>query len=214
MNDQSWKSTHIDDIERAGNRWIPIRKHFDIHAFGVNAWQGKAEGDDIVGEHTEDSGHEELYVVTEGHASFTIDGTEIDAPSGTYVYVQPEASRKAVARAAGTTVVSIGAKPGEAFEVRSWEVNAEMMPLYEAGDYAGAAALLERALQNDPGDQMLLYNLACMEALAGRKDEAVGHLGQALDGVPERFVEMARNDSDLDSIRDDPRLAELLAPKS
>jgi tetratricopeptide (TPR) repeat protein len=130
------------------------------------------------------------------------------------VYVQPEASRKAVAREAGTTIVSIGAKPGEAFEVGGWEVNAEMMPLYEAGDYAGAAALLERALQDDPGHQMLLYNLACMEALSGRKDEAVGHLGQALGGAPERYFEMARNDSDLESIRDDPRVAELLAPKS
>ena len=192
MNDQSWNSTHIDDIDRAGNRWIPVRKHFDIRAFGINAWQAKAEGDDVVGEHTEDSRHEELYVVTEGHASFTIDGTEVDAPAGTYVYVRPEASRKAVAREAGTTVLSIGATPGEAFEVRGWEVNAEMMPLYEAGDYAGAAALLDRALEKDP----------------------VGHLTQALADAPERYLEMARNDSDLASIRDDPRVAELLAPKS
>jgi len=214
MNDQSWRSTHIDDIERRGNRWIAIRKHFDIRSFGINAWEGKEEGGDVVGEHVEDSGHEELYIVMKGHATFTIDGAEVDAPAGTFVYVKPEASRQAVAREAGTTVLSSGAKPGEAFEVRGWEANAEIWPLYEAGDYDGAAALLQSALERDPDDQGMLYNLACMEALAGRTDDAVQHLTAALKDAPERYLEMALNDSDLESIRDDPRVAELLSPRS
>src|SRR5439155_11084272 len=132
-------------------------------------------GGDVIGEHVEESGHEELYVVTAGHATFTVEGDEIDAPEGTYVYVQPEASRKAVAKAADTTVISIGAKPGEAFEIQNWEANAEMWPLYEAGDYEGAVAVLTKALERER-DQGLLYNLACMEALAGHKDDAVSHL--------------------------------------
>lgn len=205
MNDKTWKSAHVDDIERGGNRWIAVRKHFDIGAFGVNAWEQKDKGGDVIGEHTEDSGHEELYVVTQGHATFTIDGDEVDAPAGTYVYVKPAATRKAVARDAATTILAIGAKPGEVFEAQAWEVNADMWPLYEAGDYAGAAAVLERALEKHPGHHMLLYNLACVEALGGRKDEAVEHVRQALAGAPEQFLEMARNDSDLDSIRDDER---------
>jgi tetratricopeptide (TPR) repeat protein len=214
MNDQNWKSTHIDAIERGGNRWIPIRKHFDIRSFGVNAWTAQEEGGDVIGEHVEDSGHEELYVVSAGHATLSIDGAEVDAPTGTLVYVKPEASRKAVAREAGTTVLSIGAKPGEAFEVRGWEVTAEMWPLYEAGEYERAAALLQGALEQDPSDQGLLYNLACMEALAGRPEDAIEHLSEALTGAPERYLEMARADSDLASIRDDPRVAELLSPRS
>lgn len=204
MSDHNWQSAHIDEIPRGGNRWIPIRKHFDIRAFGINAWEGKSEGADIVGEHTEDSGDEELYLVTSGHATFTVDGDEVDAPMGTLVFVQPGASRKAVARVAGTTVLSVGAPLGQPYEVRSWEASAEMFPLYEAGDYEGAAAVLRGALERER-DEGLLYNLACMEALAGHKDEALEHLGEALHAAPERFLEMARNDSDLESIRNDPR---------
>lgn len=208
-----WKSTHIGEIERTGRFWRPVRKHFGIRAFGVNSWVAESEGDEIVAEHAEDSGHEELYVVTDGHATFTLGGEVVDAPAGTYVYVEPETSRKAVAKEAGTTIVSIGAKPGEAFEVQTWEANAEMWPLYEAGDYEGALAVLEKALERERHGP-LLYNVACMEAMLGRREEAVEHLLQSLEGAPERYIETARNDSDLDSIRDDPRVARLLSPKS
>lgn len=206
-----WKSTHIGEIERTGRFWRPVRKHFGLRAFGVNAWVAESEGDEIIQEHSEeDSGHEELYVVTDGHATFTLGGEEVDAPTGTYVYVAPETSRKAVAKEAGTTIISIGAKPGEAFEVQNWEANAEMWPLYEAGDYEGAIAVLEKALERER-QGALVYNLACMEAMLGRREDAVEHLLESLEGAPERFIETARNDSDLDSIKDDPRVVELLS---
>ena len=43
-------------------------------------------------------------------------------PQGTIVFVRdPSANRKAVAREAGTTILSAGGKPGEAFTVSDWE---------------------------------------------------------------------------------------------
>jgi tetratricopeptide (TPR) repeat protein len=150
--------------------------------------------------------------VTSGRATFTVAGEELDAPAGSLVFVRnPETKRKAVAREVGTTIVTIGAKPGDAFEVMSWETTAEMWPLYESGDYEGAAAILRESLQAKP-DPGVYYNLACMEALLGHPDEAVEHLRRAIDEP--RFRELAASDSDLESIRDDPRLAELLSPKS
>jgi len=208
MTESSWQATQIGDIPRAGDRWIPIRKHFDIGAFGINAWAGDDEGGDIISEHEEgDEGHEELYLVVSGHATFTLDGEEVDAPTGTLVYVEPSTKRKAVAAEAGTTVVAVGAKRGETYEVSSWEVNAEMYPLYEAGDYAGAAALLREALERGPNPG-IYYNIACMEALQGHSDAAF----EALEHVrsDERFKEMAAADSDFDSLRDDPRFTSLL----
>jgi mannose-6-phosphate isomerase-like protein (cupin superfamily) len=208
-----WQSTHIEDIARTGRTWRPIRMHFGIRAFGVNAWSAESEGDDVISEHVEESGHDELYVVTAGHAIFTLNGEELDAPAGTYVYVEPGTTRKAVAKEAGTTILSIGAKPGEAFEIQNWEANAEMWPLYEAGDYEGAIAVLEKALERER-EGPLLYNLACMEAMLGRREDAVEHLLESLEGAPERFIDPARNDSDLDSIKDDPRVVELLSSRS
>jgi tetratricopeptide (TPR) repeat protein len=208
-----WQVAKMDEISRAGKRWIPIRKHFDGRAFGVNAWVADAEGEDVIGEHTEEStGHEELYLVVSGHATFTLDGEEVDAPAGTLVYLAlTETKRKAVAREAGTTILSVGAKAGEAYEVQPWEANAEMFPLYQAGDYEGAAALLRAAIEREP-DPGTYYNLACMEALAGHTDAAFEALKHVANDP--RLRELAADDSDLESLRDDPRFAELLTPKS
>jgi len=58
---------------------------------------------------------------------------------------------------------------------------------------------------------MPLYNLACCEALAGRTDDAMEHLRAAFAGTSsERLRELAREDSDLDPIRDKPGFAELV----
>lgn len=204
----AWQAAKIDDIPRSGNTWIPVRKHLDVQAFGVNAWTADEAGGDIISEHNEDTGHEELYFVTAGHATFTVAGDEVEAPAGTFVFVSdPATMRKAVAKEAGTTVLAVGAKPGEAYEVRPWEANAEMWPLYEAGDYEGAAAILRAALEREP-DPGVYYNLGCIEALRGNADAAFEAL-EHVRGEP-RFRELAAGDSDLGSLRDDPRFTSLL----
>ena len=102
--------------------WKPVRHHLGVEAFGVNAWVARAEGDRVIEEHEEDSGHQELYFVARGHATFTIGGRSVDAPAGTFVFVRdPGLRRSAVADAAGTTVVALGGWAGRAFEVSDWE---------------------------------------------------------------------------------------------
>ncbi len=197
----------LDEIPRSGarNEWIPIRRHFDIRAFGVNAWSGD-EGTVLVGEHDEvPSGHEELYVVVAGHATFTVAGEEIDGPPGTIVFVRDPATRRsAVAAEDGTTIVTAGAKPGEAFRVMPWEVNSEVLPLFDRGEHAEAKRMLEEALVRDPDAAGLLYNLACAESQLGETDAAIEHLRRAIE-ISDGFREYARTDSDFDPIRDDPR---------
>ena len=63
-----------------------VRRHFDIRAFGVNGITGNA-GDEMVEPHHErddeenlTNGHEELFGVMSGHAVFTVDGEDLDAP--------------------------------------------------------------------------------------------------------------------------------------
>jgi tetratricopeptide (TPR) repeat protein len=194
-----------------GQGWSPIRKRLGVQAFGVNAWTAHEEGRTIIPEHDEvPSGHEELYVVIEGHAGFTVDAAEIDAPAGTIVFVRdPLAKRSAVAHEADTTVLALGAAPGEAYRPRAWETNAEIPALFDAGKYEEARRLLVDALGRYEDKAGTLYNLACAEALLGEKDEALEHLRAALEQRP-AFAENARDDPDLQAIRDDPRFAELV----
>ena len=46
-------------------------------------------------------------------------------------------------------------------------------------------------------------------ALAGRTQDAIEHLRQAVEGS-ERFRELAREDSDFDSLRDEPAFKQLV----
>ena len=105
--------------------WRPVRIHFGITSFGANVFSG-TKGAQVIIEHreTEESGtqHEELYFVSSGRARFTIEGEEVDAPAGTFVYVpDPNALRSAVAEEDGTAILCLGGTPGEAFQVSAWE---------------------------------------------------------------------------------------------
>jgi len=208
-----YKVAHVDEIEgldyREETRMRPVRHHLGITAFGTNAWTGDKAGDRLVPSHEEDSGNEELYVVLRGRARFEIDGDTVDAPAGTLVFCAPEAHRTAFAEEAGTSVLAVGASAGKAYEVGGWEVWAPYHEAYEAGRYDAvieqARATLEASEYAAP-----LYNLACCEALSGRADDAIGHLRTAIERRPS-LLDLAREDTDLDAIRDEPAFRELVA---
>ena len=104
----------------------------------------------------------------------------------------------------------MGGKPGKAYEVLGLEAWAPFHPLYEAGVYAEAADRARGAIEAHPEAVGAFFYLACCEALAGRADDAARHLRHALE-QSERLRGLARRNSDLDSIRDRPEIAELLA---
>lgn len=193
------------------SRWAMVRTHFGIRAFGVNAYIADEAGTQLVGKHDElgerSGQHEELYFVGSGRATFIVAGDEIDAPAGTFVFVRdPAAKREAVANEAGTTVVAVGGKPGEAFTPSPWERNAPALSYWGTGEYDKAIAELERLLAETPEDAGVLYNLACAESLSGKREEALEHLAHAVEIDPD-FRENARQDPDFDAIRDEPAFA-------
>ena len=120
----SYQATHIDDISaEKWPYWAPIRHHFGITTFGINAWRG-GQGDEVIKRHHEsESGAPELYLVLSGHATFTIGGNEVEAPAGMLVFVgDPAVERLAVANETNTVVLSIGAAAeGKAFEAVGWD---------------------------------------------------------------------------------------------
>jgi tetratricopeptide (TPR) repeat protein len=207
-------TAHISDLKfqfPTNQSWAMVRTHFEIQSFGVNAYVAEKPGVEVIGEHDEvvegAPQHEELYFVSEGHATFTVNEDEIDAPAGTFVFVRdPAATRKAIAKEAGTTVLVVGAKPGEAFTPSPWERNAEGLTLYSAGEYEKAAETYARLLAETPGEARFLYNLACSEAQLGRKEQALDHLRQAIETNP-HLKESAPRDPDFDPIRDEPEFS-------
>ena len=129
----------IDEISDGRCPSRPVRLHFGITSFGVNAWTGREAGDRIINEHDEADENEELYLVHSGRARFELDGERVDAPAGTFVFVEPGVKRTAFAEEPGTTLVAIGGTPGQAYEPHGFEVWAPLHPLYEAGKYDEAA---------------------------------------------------------------------------
>ena len=201
----------IDEISDGRCPWRPVRHHFGIASFGVNAWTARAAGDRLINEHDEDEpdGHEELYYVASGRATFELDGERRDAPAGAFVFVRPEVKRTAFAEEPNTTLVAMGGTPGKAYEASGWEVWAPLGPLYQAGDYEEAADRGRELLETNPPYSAVYYNVACCESLAGRKEDAIGHLRRAIE-LSERLREFAKGDSDFEPIRDDPAFKKLV----
>ena len=142
-----------------------------------------------------------------GHAVFTINGDEVDAPAGTFVFVRdPAANRKAVAKEGETTVLAAGGPRGQAFEPVEWERQAQALRHWATKDWEAAIAELTELHGEHPEDAMILYNLACAESMAGRREDALGHLRHSVQ-LDEKFAGHAADDSDLDAIRDDPEFS-------
>jgi hypothetical protein len=188
------KTLRLDDLEGIpvfGTLvWKPIRRTLGVTAFGINAYTAANAGDEVVEEHTEEPlGHEEIYAVIRGRATFTVDGEELDAPAGTLVYLDdPKQHRQAIAQEPGTTVLAIGGVPGK-HEISPWEYFFPALPAIEAGDYDRARAILEEALR-ERDHSALHYYLAKVEALAGNHDRAHEEAAQLTPEHRESFDEL------------------------
>jgi mannose-6-phosphate isomerase-like protein (cupin superfamily) len=203
-----WQSVRLDEIEpisvvNGTLLWRPVRRTLDVGAFGINAYVAPSAGDAVVEEHTESSlRHEEVYIVLNGRATFTLGDEKLDAPAGTIVFIRdPLVKRHALAEEPGTQVLAIGGPRGEAYEPSPWEDVFAAEPHRAAGDYDAYADALARALGKRPDHPATLYNLACAEALAGRSDDAFAHLSRAAELRPD-LAELAQTDEDFAAVRD------------
>jgi hypothetical protein len=214
----AYEVARLDELESLPGpgtlRWTPVRRRFGLTAFGINAYTAAEADQDVVEDHTERSlGDEEVYVVVSGRATFTLGEDTVDAPAGTIVALRdPNTRRAATAAEPHTTVLAIGGKPGT-HDVSAWEWSFAAYGYHQEGDTErGLAELRDGLAQLPEGPDArpeprarLLYDLACLECLAGRADEqTLDHLLEAVELGP-GFRELAADDTDLDAIRDNPR---------
>jgi hypothetical protein len=102
----SWQGTELT--------WRPLRGVLGTRIVGMAAFTAERAGQEVVEGHAESDGgrgHEEVYVVLDGRATFTLDGAELDAPAGMFIRVDPQVHRRAVAAEPGTTVLALGDAP-------------------------------------------------------------------------------------------------------
>jgi mannose-6-phosphate isomerase-like protein (cupin superfamily) len=183
---------------------MPLRRLLDVRAFGINCWTAPV-GEQVIERHSEPDGDEEVYIVVRGRVSFTVAGKRFDAGPGTLVHVRPNTLREAVAVEPETLVLAIGAKPGEAFEPRSWDdFQIAFAEAYARGEEA-ARTLLADMIAREPAAWQPAYNAACLEALTGNIDAAFEHLAHALTLGPPRVRQLAADGEDFAALRSDPR---------
>ena len=107
------------------------------------------------------------------------------------------------------TGVTAAAGPGDVYvnthqHGEASRLNNRAVVAYQQGDVRKALALTQKAYQLCGEDAIVLYNLACFNALLGNKEVALDWLDKAVEGgfyAPTKIS----SDSDLDSLRDEPR---------
>ena len=180
-----------------------MRRRLGVTAFGVNAYTAEKGDERVVEEHSEQGGHDELYFVASGRAKFVLGDEEIDAPAGTFVHAEPGTKRGAVATEPNTTVIAMGAKPGEPHEISRWEEIFVVFGLYRGGDKPAARGHMQKVLDENPNEWQGFYNAACLEALDRNGNAAIAHLKRAIE-LDSQAKEYASKDEDFDWLRDDP----------
>ena len=189
-------------IEDDRLQWVPVRRRLGIGAFGTNAYRAPRAGAAVVEDHVESPGQEELYVVVRGRAKFTVGEQVFEAAAGSVVFVaEPELRRGAVALTDETVVLAVGGWRERPYHSLPWE------PIYLAqesirrGDWAAAAATLEREAGEHIDTAIIQFRLACCHARLGEHDQAIAELRRAIELNP-NMRRRAEEDADLASLRD------------
>jgi hypothetical protein len=207
----TYNVVHLDEIDAVsylGSNLIPIRYTLGFRAAGTNAWAADTGGQ-LIPPHEEDAGSEELYVVLRGRVKFTVGEETVDAPVGTVVFVPPQVFRTAVAEEDDTIVLAVGGIVGQPFRGGNWDTFAIADELRRSGRLEEGRDVLRKAREERPDSWAMTYNSACWEALAGNSDEAFEHLRRAVEMNADEVRPYLAEDSDLDSLRDDPRFQEV-----
>jgi serine/threonine protein kinase/Tfp pilus assembly protein PilF len=99
---------------------------------------------------------------------------------------------------------SLALNPGDS---RALYLGASMLNM--VGDAPRAEEWARRAVQADPMNPLLLYNIGCLYAVGGKPGFALDHLERAIE-LGMRNRDWLMTDPDLESLRNDPRFLALL----
>jgi mannose-6-phosphate isomerase-like protein (cupin superfamily) len=187
----------LDEVEqidwrRTGITWRPVRRALGADIVGIAVFTADRSGEVVVEPHTEvdgGRGQQEIYVVLRGKARFVIDGTEVEAPAGTLLRVDPQAHREAVATEAGTAVLALGGE--STFEPSASEWIERARPHIRANS-SRAREIIEDRRRELPGDRGIDAGEALLALGQGDEPTAraiVGHLVKDLPHIRKVLAE-------------------------
>ncbi len=182
--------------------WVPVRRQLGVGAFGVNAYRAASAGDQVIEDHVESPGQEELYVVLAGRMTLTVGEEEVDCRRGAAAFLpDPTVRRSGKATEDGTIVLAVGGWRDRPYHPLPWE------PIYLAaepmarGDWAAAVAILENEADEHRESPFVRYRLGCCLAQAGEHDAAMREITAALEANP-ALRERTASDELLSPLRD------------
>jgi quercetin dioxygenase-like cupin family protein len=111
----------FEEMEGSGEcTWRLARKSLGLSSFGMNLVDIGPGGQ--IPEHDEtERDHEEVFIILDGDATASIDGTEHSAPKGTFVRVAPEVRRTIRNKGDGTVRLMIVSAPrSSGYEPMGW----------------------------------------------------------------------------------------------
>jgi hypothetical protein len=201
-----WTVARLDDVQTVpwqGSEleWRPLRRALGTRIVGMAAFTAERAGQAVVEGHTEVSegrGHEEVYFVLRGRATFTLDDATVDAPAGTFIAVRDATVfRRAVAAEPHTAVCALGGPP--TFEPSASEWIERARPLLRS-DPTEARELLDELRSERP------------ESPGVRIGEALWALSQGEDGAARELLTsvIASNPELRAALEQDPDLGRLL----
>jgi hypothetical protein len=200
---------HLDEIEPLAWRqsdieWLPLRAALGATLVGMSAYVAHAIGQGLIEDHIETRdgrGHEEVYLVLSGRASFVIDEHEIDAASGTLIRVGADSRRVATAAEPGTVVLALGGPA--VFEPAASEWIDRARP-WLTRDPARARKLLDELRRLRPDSAAVPLGEALLAQAGGDPDGAREWLRRGAEMTP-AFTAAALSE---------PTLAPLLGPEA
>ena len=184
-----WSVVHLDGVEGIPWRgtelvWRPVRTALGTRIVGISAYTAERVGQDVVEDHIESRdgrGHDEVYVVLRGRATFSLDGEVVDAPAGTFVSVKPDVRRHAVAAEPDTAVLALGGP--STFEPAGSDWIERARP-HMRDRPVKARAVLEELRAERPDSPGLLFGEALLHASQGDEVAARDSLRAAIERAP------------------------------
>jgi hypothetical protein len=191
----AWKAV-IEQIDwrRTGITWRPVRRALCTDIVGLAAFTAERPGEVVIEPHNElrdGRGQQEVYVVIRGEARFVIDGTEVGAPAGTLLRVDPQADREAIAIVADTAVLAMG---GESTPSASEWI--ERARPHIRTNPSRAREIIDDLRRELSGDRGIDVGEALMAAGQGDEPRARAIVAQLVSDLP-HLREVLEDDPDL-----------------
>jgi hypothetical protein len=203
-----WTFVALDELEAlpwAGTEleWRPLREALGTRIVGMAAYTAARVGQELIEGHTEGDGgrgHEEVYVVLRGRATFTVDDEILDAPAGSFLKVGPPVFRRAVAAEADTAVLALGGPP--TFEPSASEWIERARPLLRS-DPIRARELLDELRRMRPESPGVAIGEALYARSQGDTEAAQALVASVISANPGLRTALAE-DPDLGSLVEVP----------